>query len=82
EWVKESLSGFHFYMDTSSTLRFISDQLLNEILNAFPEDFFLFGSDYPLGDPVTEIRLLEEKAKFSEDKIERLLQRGAKLLEL
>ena len=82
QWVKESLSGFNFYMDTSSTLEFIPDHLMNEILNSFPEDFFLFGSDYPLGDPVTELRLLKEKAKFSDDKIERLLTRGAKLLGL
>jgi len=82
EWVKEALSGFNFYMDTSSTLSFISDRLLNEIFNAFPEDYFLFGSDYPLGDPVTELRLLKEKAKFSDDKIDRLLARGAKLLGL
>ncbi|MCL2791476.1 MAG: amidohydrolase family protein [Spirochaetaceae bacterium] len=82
QWVKESLSKLNFYMDTSSSLKFIPDQLLKEILNTFPEDFFLFGSDYPLGDPVTEIKLLEEKAKFSDAKIERLLQRGAKLLEL
>ncbi len=80
EWVRESLSGLKFYMDTSSALKNIPDHLLMEILSSFPEESFLFGSDYPLGDPSEEIRLLETKAHFSEEKIERLLARGEKLI--
>ena len=63
-------------MDTSSSLKFIPDHLLKEILSSFPEECFLFGSDYPVGNPLEEIRLLEKKAGFSESRIEALLGRG------
>ncbi|MDX9801097.1 MAG: amidohydrolase family protein, partial [Spirochaetia bacterium] len=80
QWVKESLSGLNFYMDTSSSLKFIPDHLLREILSSFPEDSFLFGSDYPAGNPLEEIRLLEKKAGFSETQIDALLSRGEALI--
>ena len=80
QWVKESLSGLDFYMDTSSSLKFIPPRLLEEILQSFSRDRFLFGSDYPLGDPSEEIVLLEKTAGFSEREIEDLLSGGEKLL--
>ena len=80
EWVKESLSGLKFFIDTSSSLKFIPDHLLKEILSSFPEECFLFGSDYPVGNPLEEIRLLEKKAGFSETQIDALLSRGEALI--
>ncbi len=67
-------------MDTSSSLKFIPPRLLEEILQSFSRDRFLFGSDYPLGDPSEEIVLLEKTAGFSEREIEDLLSGGEKLL--
>ena len=76
EWVCEYLSGKRLFMDTSSSLKFIPDILLKKILSSFPEETFLFGSDYPLGDPNEEIEMLKKKAGFSEGRLERLLERG------
>lgn len=81
EWVIESLKGLKFYMDTSSTLRFIPDNLLKDIFSAFPEDYFFFGSDYPLGDPVTEFDLLKKRLNYTESQIDALLKRANFLLD-
>ena len=80
KWVVESLSGLDFFMDTSSSLKYIPENLLKEILDSFPKECFLFGTDYPLGDPVEEFELLEKKAGFSGSEIEQLLERGGRLL--
>ena len=81
DWVCESYKGKKLFMDTSSSLKFISDRQLKTILNSFPEETFLFGSDYPINDPNEEIELLRKKAGFSEDRIERLLERGMSVFE-
>lgn len=79
QWVVENLKGYDFYMDTSSSLKYISDPLLHDILNAFPKERFLFGSDYPLGNPAEETELVKKRLNFSEDELEKLFQRGAEL---
>ncbi|MFP4109109.1 MAG: amidohydrolase family protein [Desulfonatronovibrio sp.] len=75
------LAGKDIYMDTSSSLPFISNDLLRQILNSHPLERLLFGSDYPLFDSSTELRLLKEKAGFSSQKIETLLENGDRLIQ-
>lgn len=76
DWVIESYKGKKLFIDTSSSLQFITDTQLKDILKNFPEETFLFGSDYPINDPADEIELLKKRAHFSEEKIDRMMQRG------
>lgn len=74
------LAGTDIYLDTSSSLPFISFELLKKILTRHPLERILFGSDYPLFDASEELRLLSEKAGFTNRQISRLLQNGNDLL--
>lgn len=76
----EVLAGTDVYLDTSSTLGFISDDLLQGLLRKHPRERLLFGSDYPLFDPLDEIRLLETRAGFRESEIVELLENGKEVL--
>ena len=76
DWVAESYKGTDIFFDTSSSLKFITDNNLKTILNSFPEEAFLFGSDFPINDPNNEIELLKKKAHFSDDRIERMMEQG------
>jgi len=75
------LAGTDIYLDTSSSLPFISFELLKKIISRHPLDRVLFGSDYPLFDASEELRLLSEKAGFTNRQISRLLQNGNALLD-
>lgn len=75
------LAGKDIYMDTSSSLAFINEDLLTQILDRHPLERLLFGSDYPLFDASKELRLLKNKAGFSENRIEALLKNGCSLID-
>ncbi len=64
DWVVESYKGTDIFIDTSSSLKFITDNQLKKILNSFPEETFLFGSDFPVNDPNDEIELLKRRPVF------------------
>ena len=81
-WVVESLKGLDFYMDTSSALLYIDDENLKNIMNNFPHECFLFGSDYPIGDPAREVGLVRKRLGFSEDELEKLFTRASGLIGL
>ncbi|MFN2343341.1 MAG: amidohydrolase family protein, partial [Desulfonatronovibrio sp.] len=74
------LAGTGVFLDTSSSLPFIKDDDLKKILRIHPLERILFGSDYPLFDPVSEIRLLKEKAGFNDREIAQILDNGLKLI--
>lgn len=74
-YVVESLRKYDFYMDTSSSLLYMSDEELNHILNNFSSDRFLFGSDYPIGDPSKELELIKKRMHLSADEYDRLFTR-------
>lgn len=74
------LAGTDVFLDTSSSLPFIKDNDLKSILRIHPLERLLFGSDYPLFDPIAEIRLLEKKAGFKEREIVQILDNGLKLI--
>ena len=81
-WVVESLKGLDFYMDTSSALLYIDDQNLKDIMDNFPRESFLFGSDYPIGDPAREVELVQKRMGFKGDELEKLFTRASSLIGL
>lgn len=74
--------GEPIYIDTSSSLSFLDEAMIKEILRRHPREFVLFGSDYPLFDANQEIWLLEHKAGLKESEIDEILSNGAKALGL
>ncbi len=72
----EVLAGTDVYLDTSSSLPFMPRDLMRGLLRKHPRERLLFGSDYPLFDPLDEIRLLETNAGLREEEIEAVLGNG------
>lgn len=76
---RESLQyivGRQVYLDTSSSVRYIEDDLLKKIIDKHPQELFLFGSDYPVFDPAEEIALIQKHCGFSDSRVEELLRAG------
>ncbi|HDQ40982.1 MAG TPA: amidohydrolase [Desulfonatronum sp.] len=81
EQALEMLAGTDVFLDTSSSLRFIPDHLLHTLLRRHPKDRILFGSDYPLFDPLEEIKLLKRRARLNEQEIVALMLNGTEMLD-
>jgi len=75
----EHLAGLDVFFDTSSSLSFIEDGTLRELLAKHPADQLLFGSDYPLFDPADEITLVERRLAPLGVRVEDLLRAGTLL---
>jgi len=75
----EHLAGLDVYMDTSSCLEFIPDDLLRAILDRHPPERVLFGSDYPLYDPGHELERLQQRLGLTDAALTRLLHNGLEL---
>ena len=74
QYVLDAMQGMNdIYMDTSSALFAIPQELLEQIYHAFPKENFLFGSDYPLGDCANEIKLLQQRLRLSDSDLEAIL---------
>lgn len=54
-YVVEALGELDIYIDACSSLDFIPPNILTEIVNAFPRERILFGSDYPCYKPADEL---------------------------
>lgn len=80
KWALEHLVGRDVFMDTSSTLAFIPDEMLRAIWNGHPRERMLFGSDYPLFDPGAEMHVLQRRLALTDEALESLLQAGTALL--
>lgn len=79
QYAVEHLVGRDVYIDTSSTLSFIDDATLARIVDGHPRDRILFGSDYPLFDPGTEIEHLRRRLSLRDAEVEQILSTGATL---
>ena len=79
QYALESLVGRDVFLDTSSSLPFLDDATLREIMHRHAPERILFGSDYPLFDPGSEAARLQERLSLTDDALERLLS-GAALL--
>lgn len=81
-WALEELVGRDVYLDTSSSLDFIPDDLLCAIFARHPRERILFGSDYPLFDPSDEVEKLMRRVGLSRAEVDGLMENGARLLGL
>ena len=79
EAVREVLAGKKVYLDTSSSLSFISEEILLDIFKRHPREYLLFGSDYPLFDPLDECILLKKRLGLSRSEIELLMSNADRL---
>lgn len=82
EHAADVLIGKDVYIDTSSSMDFIDDRTLSEIMKKHPHEKILFGSDYPLYSPDKEIAKLKSRLNLTSTKLEMFLSNGAELLEL
>ncbi|WP_462323933.1 amidohydrolase family protein [Desulfoplanes sp.] len=80
EYVCDHLAGKNVFLDTSSSLFTIPQDLLEAIFNGHPRERILFGSDYPLFDPSEEIGLLAKRLRLTGPEIQDLLTNGDALL--
>lgn len=74
------LIGSPAYIDTSSTLDFVSDDLLHALYTRHPRERILFGSDYPLYDPATEAEKLSRRLNLSDSELDELMSNSARVL--
>lgn len=79
QWAVEHLAGLDVYMDTSSSLRVIPEDILRALVARHPAQRLLFGSDYPLFDPGDEIRLIKERLVPLGLRLEDILAAGTAL---
>ncbi|MBN1140778.1 MAG: amidohydrolase [Deltaproteobacteria bacterium] len=78
-FVVEYLAGRDLYLDTSSSLNAIPSRLLFDIFAHHPRERILFGSDYPLFDPLAEMKLLQIRLRLSDAEVAELLTNGERL---
>lgn len=81
EQALEHLAGTRAYLDTSSSLRFVGDATLAAILDRHPPERIVFGSDYPIFDPLQELDILQKRLRLSDSGLARLLRNGEALFQ-
>lgn len=83
EWNKapEALAGIpNVYVDTSSTLDFVSPERAAEMIDKFGSDHVLFGTDYPMWGACEEISRFRRLSLSEEDRRKILYGNAASLL--
>ncbi|WP_147821328.1 amidohydrolase family protein [Salidesulfovibrio onnuriiensis] len=75
----EYLAGIDVYVDTSSSLPFLSREQFLRFYNKHDRQKILFGSDYPIFDPEDTLNLLREKIGLDHEQIEELLTNANRL---
>ncbi len=60
EYVTEYKDTPNVYIDTSSSLEFLSIEDAKNIINTLGVDHIMFGTDYPMWNVTDEIRLIEK----------------------
>ena len=78
----ETLVGRPVWLDTSSSSPFLPPELLQTILRRHPQEYLLFGSDYPLYDPAEEMERLQRKGRLSDTTLDKYRSNAGKLLPL
>ena len=64
------------FMDASSSLCFLGDRRARELVNTYGADRIMFGSDYPMWDPISEYDRFTSLG-FSDAELEKLLWKNA-----
>ena len=79
----EVFSGNNFenlWFDTSSTTPFATPELAHKLLGAFPRERILFGTDWPLYDPVEELQRLQTLGGLRDSEMEVIMSNASALL--
>ena len=72
----ECLENENCFLDASSAMAWLGDRRAQELINIYGTDRILFGSDYPMGDPVKEFKRFSAY-DFSESQMEDMLWHNA-----
>ena len=73
--------GFdNLWYDTSSTTPFVTPLLAKKLLGAFPREHILFGTDWPLYDPVEERQRLQQLGGLKDAEMETIMSNASALL--
>ncbi|WP_374281914.1 amidohydrolase family protein [Desulfovibrio sp.] len=70
----------NLWFDTSSTTPFATPELAHKLLNTFPRERILFGTDWPLYDPVEELQRLQTLGGLSDSEMEIIMSNASALL--
>ena len=70
----------NLWFDTSSTTPFATPELAHRLLNTFPRERILFGTDWPLYDPVEELERLQTLGGLSDSEMEVIMSNASALL--
>ena len=70
----------NLWFDTSSTTPFASPELAHKLLSTFPRERILFGTDWPLYDPVEERQRLQSLGGLSDSEMEVIMSNASALL--
>ncbi|MDR1855869.1 MAG: amidohydrolase family protein [Desulfovibrio sp.] len=70
----------NLWYDTSSVSPFVDAPLLRQVLGAFDRERMVFGTDWPLFDPVEEVERLQSMGGLSMGEIEGFMENAAALL--
>ena len=79
----DALAGNRFenlWFDASSTTPFATPLLAKKLLGAFPRERILFGTDWPLYDPVEERQRLQRLASLTDAEMETIMSNATSLL--
>ncbi|MBR5519455.1 MAG: amidohydrolase family protein [Clostridia bacterium] len=76
---EKELAGTGIYVDTSSSLPFLTPERATELVHAFGADHCLFGSDYPMWDHAEELERFM-KLDLSDKERELILYKNAERL--
>lgn len=71
EVAKEELKGKECFFDVSSSLMFMEDGLAERYINHYGAERFVYGSDFPMWDPVTEMERFQ-RLKLTDDQKEQI----------
>ena len=69
------MSRMHCYMDISSVMPFVKPERVRELIRLYGADRLLFGSDYPMWDPVSEYESFM-KLDLSQEEQEKILYKN------
>lgn len=72
----EYLENENCYMDMSSSIALLGMRRTEELTRIYGTDRIMFGSDFPMWDPVSELDLFT-KGNWSDDELEQLLSGNA-----
>ncbi|MGN0008202.1 MAG: amidohydrolase family protein [Desulfovibrionaceae bacterium] len=76
----DALVGRPVWLDTSSSTPFLPPEMLRTILRRHPQEFLLFGSDYPLYDPGEELERLQRKGRLDDATLDLYRSNAEKIL--